>query len=86
MGGNSGRKVMPARYSYLEYDEKIFRHKRVSSNEGSDRVNQPLEQFWKVNWLPVRMTSLTYVANIRMFGSGITPEEVREMTGSKTAA
>lgn len=74
------------RYSYLEYDDKIFRFKRVSAHEGDDSVTEPLEEFVESDWFPLDMGILTYVANIRMFASGITPEEVREMTGSQTAA
>ena len=78
-------------YAYLEYDDKAFRHKRVSSNEGSDRVNEPLEQFAvgdedEAGWFSVDMDALTYVANIRMFGSKLTPEEVRELTENQSAA
>ena len=46
--------------------------KRVSSNEGSDRVNQPREEFGETDWFAVDMDSLMYVVNIRMFGSKIT--------------
>ena len=70
-------------YSYLEYDDKVFRHKRVS---GLDFWGEPLEQFGQSDWFPVDMESHTYVANIRWYGVIITPEKVREMTGSQTAA
>ena len=83
MGENSGRKVMPARYSYMEYDDKVFRHKRVSRRAF---WGEPLEQFGQSDWFPVDMESHTYVANIRSMGVVITPERVREMTGSQTAA
>ena len=75
-------------YAYLEYDDKAFRHKRVSSNEGSDRVNEPLEEFDEdeAGWFGVDMDALTYVANIRMFGSRLTPEQVRALTESQSAA
>ena len=73
----------PMEYSYLEYDEKLFPHKRVS---GTERWGQPLEQFGQSDWFPVDMESHTYVANIRSMGVVITPEKVREMTGSQTAA
>ena len=70
-------------YSYFEYDDKVFCHKRVSRRAF---WGEPLEEFAKPDWFPVDMESHTYVANIRSMGVVITPEKVRKMTGSQTAA